>query len=300
MELSERLERIGRTKDISEIAEHVRWIEAEGLPEEKKPILDKEVEQAVWRAVQRDVNALHTYGLINPDLAVQQHGRQLRYYRSFERTLERMIGEKSVALKAVRAARSTYAGEILGVAVSRAADLSSTSIARVRRAAEIVQEYNPNIYGSHAVVKIVALNQPRRTITPVIATGLEAKIYGIGRKGMQIVDREGEPRIVRVLGESDRLVKRRFAELVNAVGGLDAEGTSREAINAGEQIRRESNVISAVLDPKQVLSWRQKALNELYRKLIAEAKKASELGNVRGALALKHAAEKVAGWNVVR
>ncbi|MDN5358461.1 MAG: hypothetical protein PWP76_304 [Candidatus Diapherotrites archaeon] len=299
MDFGERLERLERTRSIDEIAEHVRWLKEEGVPEEKKAVLDSMVREAVGRAVQRDLNALMTFARMNPDLAIQQHGKRLRYYKSLERTLKEVIGEESVALQAVREAMSIYAGRILGIAALRAADLSSVSVAKLRMAVDLIGPYRPNVYSSHGVVKTsYVAAPPGQEFYPLVAVGLESKMYGIGQ-AIQAVDRNTMPKGFQAEELAKRAVPRKYMQIVNGVGGTDVYNTAREAIIAGEKIRRAEKVLLAAFEPKDVKSWSQMALDALYRKLLVEAEKAKEREDEEGLKRLARATEKVLGWNVV-
>ena len=302
MELSERLERIERTKDISEIAEHVRWMKDEGVPEEKKAVVDRTVADAVWRAVQDDINSLLVFGQMNPAMAVNQHGRHALYYKRLEKAAGTVFGEHSAAAKVAKQAGQAYAGKIVGVGILGSVRMGPREMAQIARLVSMAKRLAADVRSSHGVIKASYTYGRMTGMTDVaargvVATGIEAKVFGVPRQIMIAVDKSTPPRETNVMETAERSVPAHYGKEARGIARHSTKETARAAVRTAEGIRKETAVVEHIVGAK-AKSWSQKALDELYRKLRALAKKQAELGDVEGAKHLLHAAMKVRGYLV--
>ncbi len=300
MELSEHLERVRRTKDISEVAEHLAWMKGEEINGEKRAVVDSLFAEAVRRSAAEDVRTLLGVGMINPTMAVNQHGRRLRYYQKVKELAEQMFGRESVTAKTAEHMARIYGGKIAGVAIASMPRVSGVDIAR---AAGIVRRLgHVDVLSAHEILKgtYVAgrIYGERQALAGIERVGAEAKIFGVPRFTMLGIDRIVEPKRENVVSVAEEVVPMAYRNAVAGIKRHSAKETAIAGVRTGEKIRESSIALSRIVDLKKSKNWAQKALDDLYRKLMAMARVESEKGNVEGAKHLIHAAVKVRGIHV--
>ncbi len=300
MELSERLERVQRTKDISEVAEHLAWMKKEGIDGKKKAVADSLFAEAVRRSAAEDVRTLLGVGMINPTMAVNQHGRRLRYYQKVKELAERVFGRKSITAKTAEQMARIYGGKIAGVAIASMPRVSGVELARaagfVRRLGHVdVLSAHEILKGTYVAGRIYG---ERQALAGIERVGAEAKIFGVPRFVMLGIDKMVEPKYANVESVARKVVPRAYMEIVGNVARHSAKETAIAGIRAGEHIRESSLAVGRIVNPEKARNWAQKALDDLYRKLMAMARVESGRGNAEGARHLIHAAVKVRGFHV--